>query len=130
MLLLSLPRVTINMGDFEDGGVRVEVEDLHKVLVLPRPTLGTVAVFHHKCTLLPRISSSGASSGHLMQLPSRSFPSTWVLTSNFVMYERRGQLYIHSLDNRRLLCLKEHQANVRASGWRVLVKIKADPVLG
>ena len=39
-----------------------------------------------------------------------------------VHYKRQEQPTYHSLDNRRLYCLKRHQGNHRACGWKVFVR--------
>ena len=46
-----------------------------------------------------------------------------------VEYTCRGELRTHSLDNRRLYCLKVHQEHVRATGWRVRINVRCSPVL-
>ena len=55
------------------------------------------------------------------------------LEANFLMldaveYHRNGRLYIHSLDNRRLYCLKQHQQHKRSAGWTVNVKVVCSPI--
>ena len=40
-----------------------------------------------------------------------------------------GHMRIHSLDNRRLYCLKVHQENQRAAGWRVRVTVRCSRVV-
>jgi hypothetical protein len=49
-----------------------------------------------------------------------------LVLSAFVYYESDGQRKVHSLENRRLYCLKHHQRNVHP--WRVMVRLRCTEI--
>ena len=81
--------------------------------------------------------SSSFQDGHqfnelIGRLGSWEFHSTEVefLRLRVVEYHDRhdGRLISHSLNNRRLYCLKQHQSHVQHLGWKVKIKVVATNV--
>ena len=48
----------------------------------------------------------------------------WLKLEVICFRDRQGHKRIHSNDNRRLLCLKTHQQNVRRLGWKVYINVR------